>query len=62
MDHKQSIAFRAQTKRLAPLTIDRAEIIACTLSRAATPVVADSYIPAEGLIIDEAARVPESAN
>jgi superfamily I DNA and/or RNA helicase len=62
MTRARSIAFGVQTRRLAELTIDRAEIIASTLSTAATPIVADSYCRAEGLIIDEAARVPESAN
>ena len=60
MDRERTIAFRAQTKRLSQLTITRVEIIACTLATAATPVVASSYAVAEGLIIDEAARVAET--
>jgi|SRR5436190_9147 superfamily I DNA and/or RNA helicase len=60
MDRERTIAFRAQTKRLSQLTITRVEIIACTLATAAPPVVASSYAFAEGLIIDEAARVAET--
>jgi superfamily I DNA and/or RNA helicase len=59
MDRERSIAFRAQTKRLAKITINRAKIIAFTLATAATAIVANSYGFAEGLIIDEAARVAE---
>src|SRR5947207_1895022 len=61
MKYKRAIAFRAQTRRLAQMIIDRAEIISCTLSTAATPIITDSYVLAEELIINEAARVPENA-
>jgi superfamily I DNA and/or RNA helicase len=59
MDCERAIAFRAQTKCLAKITINRAEIIVCTLATAATPIVANGYGFAEGLIIDEAACVAE---
>jgi hypothetical protein len=45
---------------MSKVTISRAEVIACTLSTAATPIIANSYAFAEGLIVDEAARVPET--
>jgi hypothetical protein len=60
MDHDRSKVFKAQTKRLAELTVDGAEVLAGTLATVATPLVANAYSKAEGLVIDEAARVMES--
>jgi len=62
MTRDLSKAFKAQTKRLAELTMDGAEVLAGTLFTAATPLVANAYSKAEGLVIDEAARVVESQN
>jgi len=62
MDRDRSKLFKAQTKHLAELTMDGAEVLAATLATAATPLVASAYSKAEGLVIDEAARVVESQN
>ena len=62
MDRDRSKLFKAQTKRLAELTMDGAEVLAGTLAIAATPLVANAYSKAEGLVIDEAARIVESQN
>jgi superfamily I DNA and/or RNA helicase len=59
MDSDRMSTFKAQMKQLAKITVSRAEVIACTLATASTPIITASYGFAEGLIIDEAARVSE---
>ena len=60
MDRARSKSFREQTKSLCELTIDGAEVVACTLATAAVPLVATAYGAAEGLALDESAKVLES--
>lgn len=60
MDRRRSLAFKGQTKELAGLVMNNATVLACTLATATSPQVTFAYNDAEGIAMDEAAKVMES--